>query len=72
MTDKKPDFEGFARHVMTDRFGGGLDGFDLQDLGVQFGLLKPVTVEKPCCEVCRCANTDAFPQVCYKITFEGE
>lgn len=66
------DFEGFARHVMLNRFDGDLDGFDMQDLGVQFGLLKPVTVTKACCSTCMCDEVDSFPQVCYKLTFEGD
>lgn len=62
-----PDLIGFATAVLDSWPDGGIDGGDLQDLGVRFGLLSPVTVTEPCNENCHCAEYyDEFPAECLR------
>ena len=61
----------FAQAVMGDWPDvGGLDGFDLQELGVKHGLLVGVMKHGPCSEeYCRCAEDGAdFPGECFTKT----
>lgn len=51
----------------------GVDGFQLQDLAVKRGLLKPVTMTAPCGEGCQCAEyyeSDELAEgvTCYRKT----
>ena len=39
------DFAGFAREVLSHWPDEGIDGFDLQDLGVKHGLLRETTYD---------------------------
>ena len=66
----KPDFKGFAEELMNDRFEGGIDGFDLQELGLKYGLLEEKTMIKPCGENCACNEAGVgFPTACYRKTY---
>ena len=56
----------FAKKCLKDWPDGGIDGFDLQDYAIEFGLLSGKTVNGPCCEEgCNCAETAEFPTTCY-------
>lgn len=47
---------GFAKRVMESWPHGGIDGGDLQDDAVEFGLLDPTTPTESCGEGCVCAE----------------
>lgn len=74
----KPDYEGFAKWVMEVFFenefmGVDIDGCDVQETAIQFGLLKPVEAAEPCGEACNCASfygADEFPITCYRTNFD--
>lgn len=51
--------------VIRDR--EGVDGFELQDIATQAGVLVPTEVDKPCGENCACVDYDDFPQTCYRL-----
>lgn len=36
----KPDWEAFGREIMEEWPGGGLDGFDLQEVAVRHGVIE--------------------------------
>lgn len=44
------------------------DGGDIQEWGVELGLLKAVPVSAPCGEGCVCADYGDFPMDCYRPT----
>jgi hypothetical protein len=59
----------FAEAVMGDWPDvGGLDGFDLQALGVKHGLLERLERVAPCCDSCRCAEYETGPVECFRLT----
>ncbi len=67
----KPDFKGFADDIISNRFEGDLDGFDMQDLGIKYELLEIKIINEPCCDTCRCKEYDGeFPVECYRKTYE--
>ena len=39
------NFEGFAREILSAWPEGGIDGFDMQDLAVKYGLLRETTYD---------------------------
>jgi hypothetical protein len=45
-----------------------LDGFDLQDLGVKYGLLVGTIKTEPCSDNCNCAEYGDFPMKCFTKT----
>lgn len=47
---------------------GDLDGGEIQDAALAFGLLHEVEVSESCCDECRCAEYDDFPQTCIRMT----
>ena len=53
--------------------GGDIDGFQFQELAVEYGILIPREVTEPCnkgCEDtvgCHCAEYGDFPQTCYRM-----
>lgn len=54
------------------REGYPMDGGDIQDWGVECGLLKAVTVSAPCGEGCVCDAYDGtYPTECYRPTFDA-
>lgn len=70
----EPDFKGFAEKVIREawegRDFGPMDGGDVEDIGVEFGILKPVTMAAPCGENCACeeyAGSSEFPLTCYRF-----
>jgi hypothetical protein len=66
MADLQPDLEQFARRIMEDwPENGDIDGWQLQDIAVECGLLIPTTVTEPCCDDCQCSDT-GFPTTCYR------
>ena len=70
MTDLKK-LRGFAQAVMEAWPDGDVDGSDLQDFAITWGLLEPVKVDAPCEENCFCAeyyHLDEFPVTCYRRT----
>lgn len=56
---------GFANYLMS---GDDIDGGDVQDAAVEFGLLQAFEVSEPCGESCVCVEYGDFPQVCYRKT----
>lgn len=60
----------FARDILDAGFDGNLDGIDIQNLGIQHGLLVETVMDAPCGESCRCADycTDDFPVTCFRFT----
>jgi len=69
--NNKPDFEGFSKAAMQTLFDeGGLDPFDLQDMGLEYKLLKEVQVTEPCGEYCNCSENDNIPGLCYQPTYK--
>lgn len=46
---------------------GDLEGGEIQDKALELGLLHEVVVTEPCCDECRCAEYDDFPQKCIRI-----
>jgi hypothetical protein len=64
------NLRGFAHAVMgTWPDVGGLDGFDLQELGVKFGLLEKKDRIAPCREeTCNCAEYETGPVECFVLT----
>ena len=76
MTDKlktEPDFKGFADEIISNRFNGDLDGFDMQDLGIKYNLLKMVVVQEPCGDDCSCDDwLGEFPIECWRKNYGVE
>ena len=65
----REDFErlrAFACDILDNLPDGGIEGDDLQDLGVKHGLLVPTEVKEPCGENCYCAEYGDFPMTCYR------
>lgn len=58
----------FAQEIFKDWPDyGAIEGWDLQEIALRHGLLKPVEVTEPCGENCACAEYgDEFPMTCYK------
>ena len=57
----------FARRVLNHQNLGDVDGGDIQDWGLELGLLVKVRVSKPCDENCNCEDFDEFPQDCVRL-----
>lgn len=55
-----------SREFMTD-----VDGADIQEFGIDAGLLEPFKVDEPCGEACECAVGYDFPTTCYRYTQEA-
>ena len=69
--DEHDALQGFAQDVMNCLPDGDIDGCDLQDMAVKHGLLEPVMMDKPCGEICHCAefySEDEWPVECYRNT----
>lgn len=65
-------FREFADEIIDRGLEASLDGAYIQDLAVKHGLLKVVTMDKPCCEGCQCKDIvgeDGFPTGCYRKTY---
>jgi hypothetical protein len=59
----------FAQAILDDFPDSAPDGFEIQELAEQHGLLEPVEVTKPCHdEFCSCAEVGDFPMQCYRKT----
>lgn len=66
MSTGGPDWEAFGRAILAER--DGWDGFDLQDLGVEHGVLIAISVTEPCGDGCVCAEyADEWPTTCYRV-----
>ena len=53
----------------NDGYPGDVDGGWLHDAMVDMGLLRTVKVTEPCDDTnCPCAESDDFPQECYRLT----
>lgn len=64
----KKDFQGFANELIDVAWRGhDLNGAEIQDIAVKYNLLKIVTAESRCAEVCICAEF-GFPTECYRRT----
>lgn len=60
-------FQNFAKDVMASWPEGGIEGDDLQEIAVKYGLLTPVIANEPCGEECWCQETHGeFPTTCYR------
>jgi hypothetical protein len=61
-----PDLRGFCIAVLrVAQEGHDLDGSEIQELGVKFGLLSEVEQKEPCGDSCSCAEYGDFPTTCY-------
>ncbi len=59
----------FIRDLLDMSNYGDIDGGEFQDLCVEYGVLVPTQVEKPCHpELCQCAeyDPDGFPMECFR------
>jgi len=60
----------FANHIINGAWEGDWDGGAVQDLAVQYGLLKPTEMAEPCSGGCGCREHGAdFPTTCYRKTY---
>lgn len=67
-----PQLKGFAHELIKVVFeGGSLDAGDLQEMALDYGLLRKVEVTESCGEGCRCAEYDNFPCNCYRRVLGG-
>ena len=65
----EPDYKGFAIAVMSDfPDSDGVDGFELQELGVFYELLIPTPVNAPCGKGCRCEEYYATDEMAEGVT----
>ena len=64
--DELGPLKAFAREVIECRTGC-LEGCDIDDLALKYGLLEVVEATEPCCENCACAEFGPFPQECYRL-----
>lgn len=69
-------FAAFGRWILTQHRGnlndiGDLDGGEIQDAAIRFGLLHEVEVTEPCSEdCCNCAEYyDEFPAKCLREVY---
>ena len=70
MKPKLSNFKEFANKILQVAFDGNdLDGSDIQDIGVECGLLKEVMATEPCGENCVCAEYNDWPMECYRKTY---
>lgn len=67
MTDLEK-LRGFANYLMETLPCSDVDGGDIQDAAVEFGLLQAFEVSAPCGEACVCAEYGEFPHACYRKT----
>lgn len=66
--DELTALRAFAQRVMKNWPDGDVDGGELQDAAVKYGLLAPHEVNDRCGEGCRCADVGDFPLICYRPT----
>jgi hypothetical protein len=63
----QPDLKRFAERVLDAANYGDLDGGDLQEIAVECGVLREITVTEPCGEDCGCAEFHTTgPWTCYR------
>lgn len=69
MTDLEK-LRGFANYLMETLpdLARTVDGGDIQDAAVEFGLLQAFEVSAPCGDACVCAEYGEFPHICYRKT----
>jgi len=61
------DINGFIDEVLEAGFDAvAIEPWDIQELGVKYGLLKEQTMTEPCDEDCRCQEYGDFPLTCYR------
>ena len=67
----KIDFVGFSEAILGGWIEGySFDGFDIQELAVQYGLLRSQEMQEPCGEICACRDFQSgFPTECFRKTF---
>lgn len=54
---------------MAEEFIGDVDGYALQGIAEECGLIAETQVDQSCCESCACAEAGLdFPTDCYRIT----
>ena len=64
------DTFGFLDAVFNYAFEAvDLNGADIQEMGVKYGLLKEVQATEPCRDDCDCASVTDFPTQCYRTTY---
>lgn len=70
MSNDLTNLRAFAQAVFGAWPDGGmcLDGGDLQELGLRYGLLTERTATEPCGEHCVCRDYGEFPQQCLSKT----
>lgn len=74
VTEADKKFAAFGRWCLTQHREnlGDIDGSDIQDAAIGFGLLHEVRVEKPCAEECSCVEyygSDNFPADCLREVY---
>jgi hypothetical protein len=66
-------FKGFADEVLARLWEGlGVEGDEIQEIGLKHGLIEEYTATEPCCDNCVCAEImgdDEFPVKCYRKTY---
>lgn len=75
--DQTTQAERFAAAVLLPMLDGdglsNLDGFDIEKIAIEAGLLVQIEVTEPCRgEGCRCAAEAGFPTRCNQLTMAGE
>ena len=66
----EPDFLKFAQAIMDgwpEPYGESMEGYDLQNIAHDCGILTKLTVTEPCNpDWCSCAGY-GFPTTCYRL-----
>jgi len=63
------NFKEFANEIIDISRESDIDGADVQDLAVKWGLLVEEMVNEPCDGDCVCAEYGAFPVSCYRKAY---
>lgn len=64
-------FAGSVLRSARTYLGSDVDGADVQDWAIKFGLLEEVEVTEPCGENCGCAFESTFPTTCVRPSSLG-
>ena len=68
MGDLTAALKRFAYQVLRVALdGNSMEGDEVQDLGVECGLLRPEHRDTPCVEGCACEEMDNIPGTCYRL-----
>ena len=66
----KENFKDFADAMLECAFeGGDMPGGEIQELALEYNLIKEVLVGVPCDDFCPCSEI-GFPQICYRKAYK--